>query len=142
MFDDGDNSMGLTQVVSRRTAAGERQVGRRPASPAPIRVQSFVVPLSVALLIGAWSILARFYPTWSLPGPIEVGRRFVQVAGNGTLWRHTQTTLVEALLGFGLGFCVASVLGYVLAKSPTLEQLAAPYIVASQSTPIVAVAPL
>ncbi|RME43426.1 MAG: ABC transporter permease [Chloroflexi bacterium] len=87
-------------------------------------------------------MLARLYPTWILPGPARVWQRFVQVAGDGTLLRHTQVTLTEALLGFALGFCVAGLLGYLLAKSPTLEQLVAPYIVASQSTPVVAVAPL
>ncbi|MFQ5592595.1 MAG: ABC transporter permease [Anaerolineae bacterium] len=134
--------MELTQVASRRTIAGRRSVWRRPASPSPIRLKPLAVPLSIVLLIGAWSVLARFYPAWILPGPAQVWRRFVQVAGDGTLLRHTQVTLTEALLGFGIGFCVAGILGFVLAKSPTLERLVAPYIVASQSTPVIAVAPL
>jgi len=49
---------------------------------------------------------------------------------------------VESLLGFALGFAVATVLGYVLAYSPFLERLAAPYIAASQALPIVAIAPI
>ncbi|MFQ5854626.1 MAG: ABC transporter permease [Anaerolineae bacterium] len=134
--------MQVTQVVSRSTAAGRRQVWRRPASPSSAQLQPFIVPLSIAFLIGVWSVVARFYPTWILPGPAQVWRRFVQAAGDGTLLQHTQVTVTEALLGFALGFCVAGVLGYLLAKSPTLEQLAAPYIVVSQSTPVVAVAPL
>jgi NitT/TauT family transport system permease protein len=142
MFDDGDSFMELTQVVSRRTAAGRRQAWRRPASLSLAHFHPFVVPLSVTLLIGGWSVLARFYPAWILPGPARVWHRFVQVAGDGTLLRHTQVTLTEALLGFALGFCVAGVLGYLLARSPALERLVAPYIVASQSTPVVAVAPL
>lgn len=134
--------MELTQTVARNTATVGRRVWRRPASLSVGQLQLFIIPLSIALLIGAWSVVARFYPTWILPGPGRVGRRFVQVAGDGTLLRHTQVTLTEALLGFALGFCVAGILGYVLAKSPALEHLVAPYIVASQSTPVVAVAPL
>lgn len=135
--------MGLTQAVSSRSATtGKRRAGRRPASLSPAHLQPLVVPLSIAVLVGAWSMLARFYPTWILPGPALVWRRFVQVTSDGTLLQHTQVTLTEALLGFALGLCVASILGYLLAKSRTLEQLAAPYIVASQSTPVVAVAPL
>ena len=142
MFDDGESFMGLTQVLSRTTSAGRRQVRRRPASLLRAPLQPLVVPLSIVVLIGAWSVLARFYPTWILPGPGQVWRRFVQAAGDGTLLQHAQVTLTEALLGFALGFCVAAVLGYLLAKSPTLERLVSPYVVASQSTPVVAVAPL
>lgn len=142
MFDDGDGFMELIHAVSQTTAAGKRRPWHRPVPLSPARLQSLIVPLSITLLIGAWSIAAQFYPTWILPGPAEVWRRFVGVAGDGTLFRHTQATLTEALLGFALGFCVAGILGYLLAKSPALEQLVAPYIVASQSTPVVAVAPL
>jgi NitT/TauT family transport system permease protein len=41
-----------------------------------------------------------------------------------------------------LGLVTATVLGYALARSPALERLLAPYIVASQSVPVVAIAPL
>ncbi len=142
VFDDGEDSMQLTRTSSRRTVTGRRRIGRRPPPLSPGQLQAFTVPVSLTLLIGIWSILARFYPTWILPGPAQVWHRFVQVAGDGTLLRHAQVTLTEALLGFALGFCVAGILGYGLAKSPTLERLVSPYIVASQSTPIVAVAPL
>ena len=41
-----------------------------------------------------------------------------------------------------LGLSTATILGYLLAKSPMLERLAGPYIVASQSIPSIAIAPL
>ena len=44
--------------------------------------------------------------------------------------------------GLALGISVAAILGYILAKSRTAERVLAPYIVASQSIPIVAIAPL
>jgi putative riboflavin transport system permease protein len=40
------------------------------------------------------------------------------------------------------GVGAATLLGYLLAKSPLLERLLTPYIVASQSIPVVAIAPL
>ena len=49
---------------------------------------------------------------------------------------------LEIGLGLLLGLTVAYALGYWLGKHRALEQLAAPYIVASQSVPIVAIAPL
>ena len=44
--------------------------------------------------------------------------------------------------GLALGLSVATLIGYGLAKSPLLERILSPYIVASQAVPIVALAPL
>lgn len=134
--------MELSRIVSQNIATGTERGRQWLAAPTPYRLRGLITPLAIVLFISLWSGLARFYPTWILPAPTQVWQRFLQVAGDGTLLRHTQVTLTEALLGFALGFCVAGVLGYVLAKSPTLEQLITPYIVVSQSTPVVAVAPL
>lgn len=61
---------------------------------------------------------------------------------DGTLLRHTLVTLEEVLAGLALGAIAATALGYLLAKSRAFERLLAPYIVASQSIPVVAIAPL
>jgi NitT/TauT family transport system permease protein len=50
--------------------------------------------------------------------------------------------LGELLAGLALGVSAATVLGYFLAKSQLAERLLSPYIVASQSVPVVAIAPL
>ena len=134
--------MELTQTVSRGTATRRWPAWQRPPWTAPDHFQWLAGPLSLGFLLLLWAVLAQRYPTWILPGPATVLRRFVQVASDGTLLRHTQATLVEALLGFALGFVVASCLGYVLAKFPLLEKFMAPIIVISQSTPVVAIAPL
>ncbi len=74
--------------------------------------------------------------------PARVASRFLEVLADGSLWRHTQATLVEIVAGLALGGTVAAILGYVVAKSPSLERALTPYIVASQSIPVVAIAPL
>jgi NitT/TauT family transport system permease protein len=71
-----------------------------------------------------------------------VWTRFVLSLQDGSLVRHTTVTLVEILIGMTVGVSAASVLGYLLAKSWSIERLLSPYIVASQSVPIVAIAPL
>ena len=50
--------------------------------------------------------------------------------------------MIEVLAGLALGAGVATVLGYLLARSLTFERLLSPYIVASQAVPVVAIAPL
>jgi NitT/TauT family transport system permease protein len=60
----------------------------------------------------------------------------------GSLLRHTGYTLAEVLTGMLIGVGAAAVLGYLLAKSRLAERLLAPYIVATQAIPVVAIAPL
>lgn len=94
--------------------------------------------------IGLWALVTELgdYPAYLLPAPGMVWRRFLAVLADGTLWYHTSITLLEILGGLALGLAVASLFGYLLAKSPPVERLLSPYIVASQSVPIVALAPL
>jgi NitT/TauT family transport system permease protein len=46
------------------------------------------------------------------------------------------------LVGLTIGVICATSLGYLIAKSPLIDRLVSPYIVASQAIPIVAIAPL
>ncbi len=81
-------------------------------------------------------------PSFIFPKPVEVWQRFVTVIQNGSLLFHTLVTLQEVVLGLALGLTAAIITGYFLAKSRLVERVLAPYIVASQSIPIVAIAPL
>jgi NitT/TauT family transport system permease protein len=91
-----------------------------------------------------WFLLDRLggFPPFILPGPGLVWRRFLQALSDGSLLRHALVTLSEVLLGLVLGVGTATLLGYALAKLDWLERLLSPYIVASQSVPVVAIAPL
>jgi NitT/TauT family transport system permease protein len=77
-----------------------------------------------------------------LPSPGVVFQRGASSLADGSLLHHTWVTLQEVLAGLGLGVAAAAALGYLLAKSRTIERLLSPYIVASQSIPVVAIAPL
>jgi NitT/TauT family transport system permease protein len=107
-------------------------------------LEVLLVPIGMLGLVGLWALVGRLgdYPAFILPTPQQVWDRFLEVAADGTLWNHTRVTLVEILGGLGLGLAAASLLGYALAKSPVIERFVSPYIVASQSVPIVALAPL
>lgn len=108
------------------------------------RLEVLLVPFAMLAFVGLWGVVGRLgdYPAFLLPTPRQVWNRFLVVAADGTLWKHTSVTLVEILGGLALGLTAAMLLGYLLAKSPFIERLLSPYIVASQSVPIVALAPL
>jgi NitT/TauT family transport system permease protein len=115
-------------------------------SAAPRRPFRRLVFLAVSLAVGVllWFLMTRLLqlPAFILPGPGLVWARFLRTLQDGQLLRHAAATLLEVLAGLLLGGLAATILGYLLAKSPTLERLISPYLVASQSIPVVAIAPL
>lgn len=108
------------------------------------RWEVFLLPLVLLLFLVLWEGIVWLgnYPPFFLPSPGRVYQKLLIVLGDGLLWWHTRITLTEIFGGLALGLTTAAVLGYLLAKSRTLERLLSPYIVASQSVPIVALAPL
>ena len=120
------------------------------ASPAPVRPPHrrrwavLIAPLSLAVGVAVWAAVARWsgLPAFILPGPGAVAGRLGEVLANGWLLRNTGVTLGEVLGGLALGLVIATTLGYLIAKSPLLERVLTPYLVASQAVPIVAIAPL
>ena len=99
---------------------------------------------SALLALVIWELAVRLgtLPAWMLPPPGLVWSRLVESTVNGSLVRNSLITLAEVMAGLALGVSVSTTLGYLLAKSPVLERLLSPYIVASQSVPVVAIAPL
>jgi NitT/TauT family transport system permease protein len=108
------------------------------------RPTGWIVPLTALATLLAWEALARFsgWPAFILPGPGAVWQRFVAVSADGWLFWHAGVTLGEVLAGLAIGLAGATALGYVVSKSPALERVLTPFIVASQAVPIVALAPL
>jgi NitT/TauT family transport system permease protein len=103
-----------------------------------------ITPVAIVLFLAAWKEITLLgdYPAFILPPPEMVATRFWHALRDGSLLVHTGYTLKEILLGLVTGLSVASMLGYGLAKSRLMERLLAPYVVASQAIPIIAIAPL
>ncbi len=125
--------------MDRLTPHRARRLAQRP-----IRWQVALLPATVFGGLLAWDLLVRWadYPAFLLPTPRLVLTRFLQVWRDNTLQGHILVTLHEVFAGLALGLSVAVILGYVLAKSRSLERLVSPLIVATQAVPIVALAPL
>jgi len=101
-----------------------------------------MISLLVSLL--AWYFITRYsgIPNFILPSPFSVWNRLLKALGDGSLIYHTSITLSEVILGLAVGTIFATIVGYGLAKSRSLERVLSPYLVASQAIPIVAIAPL
>jgi NitT/TauT family transport system permease protein len=100
--------------------------------------------VSLLFFLVAWKAITVLTgtPYYILPAPEVVGERAVRAIGSGLLWEHTAVTLSEILLGLAVGASTAIAVGTALGKSVVVERVLSPYIVAAQSVPILALAPL
>lgn len=108
----------------------------------PIRSAAPLVGVLVLLVVWQLVTMLDLYPEFIIPSPLAVLERFIDVLRDGSLWLHTRTTLGQMLMGLGIGVIVGMSLGYAMAKSRLLEDALAPVVLAFQSTPVVAYAPL
>lgn len=104
--------------------------------------------LFVATIVG-WElgVKALRVPSYVVPPPSQIGLALWRGLATGLFardgyWVHTGVTLGETLLGFVLGSAVGLVLGMIISQVRLLEVTLRPYIIAFQSLPKVAVAPV
>jgi putative hydroxymethylpyrimidine transport system permease protein len=105
--------------------------------------RSVVAP---ALLVLVFLLIWQFVPPalgvekYILPTPTDIA---VQIGKDwDLLWPNMLVTLSEVLLGFLLAFAVAMVLGFIVAHSQIANRAVYPLLVASQTVPVIAIAPI
>ena len=97
-------------------------------------------PLTFVGMVALWSgaVVLFKIPAYLLPGPGPVFSRLV--TDSGILWSHSEVTLIEILLGFGLTIVTAIPLGLLIALSALAKQVVYPPIMLMQLVPKIAVA--
>ena len=107
------------------------------------RATSWLWPaLVVAGVFAAWEGAVSVFevPAWKLPAPLAIGAELVE--SRSLFLRHTWTTLQEVLVGFGVALGAGVTLAGLIAYSRTLERAVYPFVIASQTIPIIVIAPL
>lgn len=99
---------------------------------------------TAAVLIAVWVISVRVFkvPNYLLPEPGAVLHALKVGYIDGQYWPHFFFTLKSATIGYLVGCGLAIVVGTFVAESKAFERFLYPYIVALQSTPKIAIAPL
>lgn len=107
-----------------------------------IRGAIFLPILTFFGLVGIWEVstVAFEIPSWLLPAPSEIGLSMVEWADD--LWRHTMVTLYETLVGYAFSILIGVPLAVAVVYSPVLQNTIYPILLAFQSVPKVAIAPL
>ena len=98
--------------------------------------------LIIVAIIGAWEGYVRIFDVqrWLLPTPSVVAKTLVE--NPRMLLGHTWVTLEEVLVGFGFALVVGLLLASAIALSRNLQRAIYPFVIASQTIPIIVIAPL
>jgi NitT/TauT family transport system permease protein len=100
--------------------------------------------LLLVVLLALWEGAVRLFQVQPLllPAPSAIGKALYQGLTSGFLVRHFLVTFFETAAGFVLGAVGGLVLGGLIAQSARLERMIYPYVIAFQTIPKVAIAPL
>jgi|GEM_PF-338789 len=131
------------QALDDKRTAGGRYLPRWGVARMT-RIAGRALPPLLALLVIvlAWEFACWILrvPEYLVPRPTRVAE--IVWANLGLLVSDSLVTLAEAALGFVAAFACAAVVGLVFAQFRLAERCFMPYLVAFQSVPIIAMAPL
>ena len=108
------------------------------------RPQVLLIPLVFVVFVGSWEWVVRAWkiPEFLVPAPSTVAGALARGVRSGLYVANFSVTLSEALLGFLIAAVAGIVTGAVIAQFRVLEQTFYPYLVALQTLPKIAIAPL
>lgn len=98
--------------------------------------------LIVFALLGIWEGYVRLFDVqqWLLPAPTVIAQTIGE--DSQLLLGHAWVTLEEVLMGFALALVSGVVIAVGIGLSRTLERAIYPFVIASQTIPVIAIAPL
>jgi NitT/TauT family transport system permease protein len=96
------------------------------------------------VFISGWEGAVRFFgiPKIVLPPPSQIAVAMWESVRSGDLQWHLAVTMYEIMAGFVIGATGGLVLGFIIALSPLMERIFYPYVIAFQTIPKVAIAPI
>ncbi|MGA7433398.1 MAG: ABC transporter permease [Xanthobacteraceae bacterium] len=123
---------------------GQRPVPRKRSPLDTIMGRTLLQALAVAALLLVWQVGVRigWISDFLFGAPAGIYATFVRMAGSGELLSDTGYTLFEAILGFVIGTIFGSIAGLALWYSIFVARLVEPFIVAINSVPKIALAPI
>ncbi len=102
-----------------------------------------ILPLvAIAAALALWAAVVAIFsvPDYLLPSPQAVAARIVK--DWPILWKHGIYTLGSVLSGFAASIAIGVPIAFCIVLSQSIERLAMPFLVMSQTIPKVAIAPI
>ncbi len=134
----------MTEETLDAPTAWWRELTEDPAAFLAARPQVVLIPLVLVVFVGLWEWVVRAWavPPFIAPAPTAVVASLAGGIRSRLYLEHFGTTLCETLLGFLIAAASGIVLGAVIAQFRLVEQTVYPYVVALQTLPKIAIAPL
>jgi NitT/TauT family transport system permease protein len=132
---------GVGAGTSRRQRKVKKGFGQE--TKLAVLLKSTLPPLVIVLVIlGAWQVGSETgtLPSYVFPPPTSVVKELFEQPG--LFWENAETTLIEIGLGGLIGIVFGFLIGSLISMSRVLRAALYPLVVASQSVPILALAPL
>lgn len=138
--------MATTDVVDSASRAGAPAPDGPPRRRFDVRErpQLWLVPAVFVVVVLAWEYGTQLIEVdeYVLPRPSQIVEALHRQLTDAQFWGHLWVTTQEALLGFVIGVGAAVLLGTFISQIKVVEATLMPYIVAFQTVPKVALAPL
>ena len=112
----------------------------RPGRGALRRILPALVIVAVGLAVWQWFVTAAQVRPQVLPSPVRVLTE--GWAHRADIWAHTVPTLQVTAVGFGVSLALGWAVAIAVDFSPWLRRALTPLLVASQTIPVIAIAPL
>ena len=103
-----------------------------------INIDKWVIPLITAItLIVIWELIVQTFEVYEyiLPAPSVIFNTLV--INLPIMWRHITSTLLIAIVGFGISILIAILVSAVVDSLPFIKKAIYPFIILSQTIPII-----
>jgi len=134
----------MSQQTLDAPASWRRELVDDPAGFVAARPHLILIPVVFVVFVALWEWVVRRFdvPAFIAPPPSAVLASLAGGVRNRLYLEHFGVTLYETLLGFLIASVAGIALGAVIAQFRLVEQTVYPYLVALQTLPKIAIAPL
>lgn len=91
--------------------------------------------VSLALLLGIWTLAAQWAGASNLPDPLTVLAAVAREARSGDLFLHLGATLARVLLAFGLAMTLGTAIGILMGRVRLADRLGDPWLLVLLNLP-------
>jgi NitT/TauT family transport system permease protein len=134
----------MSQQTLDAPASWRRELVDDPAGFLAARPHLILIPVVFVVFVALWEWVVRRFdvPAFIAPAPSAVLASLAGGVRNRLYLEHFGVTLYETLLGFLIASVAGIALGAMIAQFRLVEQTVYPYLVALQTLPKIAIAPL
>jgi len=137
----------MEDVLARQSNGAEKI--KRPAKLLTPQLKTTALTLSLQLgmvfaflLVWQFVVERQWVSAFLVGSPAGIFSKLMTVISNGTLWENTKITVAEAIAGFLIGDLLGSFIGLSLWYSTFFARVVEPFIIAINSVPKIAFAPI